>query len=235
MTHTQGIPRELVTLIQKAFNVPEFIETGTYMGKTAKWAAGFFPHVTTIERSKYYYDLLLPEHQDYPNVEFVYGHSSEELGRIVPGLGGAALFWLDGHWSGEETYGEEDECPLLKEIEAITRSPHGHFILIDDARLFLSPPPHPHKREAWPDIGRVLDALRSGNGKPYILIFADVIIACPAGAADLLAEWHQEVATRLEKEWVQNLNTTNQKPQMGRMQLLAESVRLAAKALLPRR
>ena len=32
-------------------------------------------------------------------------------------------------------------CPLLNEIEGINRSPHEHFVFIDDARLFMSPRP----------------------------------------------------------------------------------------------
>jgi hypothetical protein len=72
----------------------------------------------------------------------IYGDSREELGPIIEREDNI-LFWLDAHWSGGETYGESDQCPLIKELEVIFRySKEKNFaILIDDVRLFLAPPP----------------------------------------------------------------------------------------------
>ena len=67
------------------------------------------------------------------------------------------LFWLDAHWSGGETYGEEDECPLLEELGLIFKCTEKKFIvLIDDARLFLAPPPLPHDFSKWPTIQDII-------------------------------------------------------------------------------
>jgi hypothetical protein len=70
---------------------------------------------------------------------------------------------------------------LLEEIAAVNRSSHEHFILIDDARLFLAPPEPPHDLGQWPDIGAVVAALNTGASK-YVVVFEDAIIAVPSAA-----------------------------------------------------
>jgi hypothetical protein len=71
------------------------------------------------------------------------------------------MFWLNGHWSGGQTYGENDECPLIEEIGEINMSTDTHFLFIDAARLFTSPPPLPHHIERWPSIDKVIEAVKS--------------------------------------------------------------------------
>jgi len=69
------------------------------------------------------------------------------------------LFWLDAHWSGGDTYGENDECPLMDELKIIFQYRKNYVILIDDARLFMAPPPKPHKIENWPSIKEIVNIL----------------------------------------------------------------------------
>jgi FkbM family methyltransferase len=82
------------------------------------------------------------------------------------------VFWLDGHWSAGDTAGEGDECPLLDELATIGPQ---HAILIDDARLFIEPPPPPHDPEQWPTLEQVIDALDDRE----VAIRDDVVIALP--------------------------------------------------------
>jgi hypothetical protein len=231
MTHTKGLPKSLVLDLRKSFEMSAFVETGTYMGGTTLWAAREFPRVITIEFSQHYYDKLKPIHSTYPNVEFVFGHSGAELERLVPSLIGPAVFWLDGHWSCEETYGEGDECPLFAELAAISRSPHEHFVFIDDARLFMAPPPEPHRPEQWPTIGQVLDALRAGGREPYIVIISDVIIACPPAAKSVLMQWSQATATAQHNEYLRKVAEEQLPKPVGRKQMLRDAATLAARAL----
>ena len=87
------------------------------------------------------------------------------------------LFWLDSHWSGGETYGKNDECPLLEELKIIFNSRLKNFvILIDDARLFLSPPPLPHEIINWPNIRQIFNFIPSSYD---VVISEDVIIIFP--------------------------------------------------------
>lgn len=191
-----GPPEEFVLRLKDCFRIQAFVETGTYYGDTAMWAAVHFPQVVTIEYSRSIYEKTIARYGLTPNVNFVFGDSRTILQTILPTLSGPAVIWLDGHWSGSETYGDGDECPLLEEIRAVVTSQQAHFILIDDARLFASPPPRPHRPEQWPSIAQVIDSLKSGNYAPYIVIAEDVIVAVPEHARELLVRYCQEVNTR---------------------------------------
>jgi hypothetical protein len=117
------------------------------------------------------------------------------LKSVVPVLQSPSLFWLDGHWCGGDSFGEQDECPLPEELEIIGQSPHEHFILIDDARLFTAPPPLPHRIDAWPSIAEIVNRLQARSAGQYMVILDDVIIAVPQHAQDFVANWCQQVTT----------------------------------------
>ena len=201
---TLGPPSELILKLAERYDVRDFIETGTYYGKTAVWAASFVERVTTIEYSKEIYETNLATYGEMSNVDFVYGDSGSALKTIIPRLNGSAIFWLDSHWSGGETYGKDDECPLLEELQVIGESAHPHFILIDDARMFTSPPPLPHSLSQWPSIAEVLSALKTGGKEGYTVVIQDVIITVPEFAREFFAKLCQEINT---EEWERNRAT----------------------------
>jgi len=195
-----GPPTELISKLKETYGIATFIETGTYLGDTAYWASEVFDHVITIEAAGSLYKKVIEKYHHIKNIEFIYGHSREKLCDVVAGLGEPAIFWLDAHWSGGPTYGESEQCPLIEEIKIINGSEHEHFILIDDARLFMSPPPNPHPIEQWPDIHTVISTLSIGNKARYIMIFEDVIIAVPSLARDSVAQYCQDKNTKTWKE-----------------------------------
>lgn len=187
-----GVPHELVLQLQAWFAVPTFVETGTYMGATAVWASAHFQKVYTFEASQTLWQETSTTYADRHNVTFIQGHSGERLQEVVAQISGPVLYWLDAHWSSGVTYGENDECPVLAELAAIQSHPGPHYILIDDARLFMAPPPSPHRIEQWPSISEVIDALNSTGPNPYIVIVEDVIIAVPDAARAQLATYLQQ-------------------------------------------
>jgi hypothetical protein len=189
-------PAELMLRVRDQLGIECFIETGTYRGNTSAWAAAHFPRVVTFERSDQLYRQAVHAHGHTQNIDFNLGDSREGLRRLVPSLEGPSLFWLDGHWSGGVTYGQDDECPLMEELAAITISPHAHAILIDDARLFESAPPRPHDPTQWPPIDCVIETLASRPERPTIAIIEDVIVAVPQTAGPLLVAYCQDVNTR---------------------------------------
>jgi len=196
-----GPPSELMLQLKDRYELRDFIETGTYYGGTAVWAASHFDNVTTIEYSREIFEEAVARHGKVRNINFIFGDSRSVLNAIVPKLSRPAIFWLDGHWSGGQTYGENDECPLIDEIYAINISTHAHLLFIDDARLFTSPPPRPHRIEQWPSIGEVIEALKFGNHKYYIVVVEDAIIAVPEYAKDPVASYCQEINTKAWKEY----------------------------------
>jgi len=196
-----GPPTELILQLKERYGLVNFIETGTYHGSTAVWAASYFDNVITIEYSREIYEETVARYGKIKNINFIFGDSRSVLNTIVQKLDSPAIFWLDSHWSGGKTYGENDECPLIEEIHAIQKSPYAHFIFIDDARLFMSPPPPPHRIEQWPSIDEVIEALKSSSQKCYIVIVEDVLIAVPEYAKDFVASYCQEINTKAWKEY----------------------------------
>jgi len=153
-----------------------FVETGTFHGDGARFAATIFPRVVTIEIKREYQQEAIANSCGR-NIEFLLGDSATLLPGVVSGLKSTALFWLDGH-AGAGFFAEEDNCPLMAELEAIGASPHPHVIIIDDARAFLAPPPPPFKFEFWPTIREVLNAACC-RFPYYCVVISDAIICVP--------------------------------------------------------
>ena len=191
-----GAPREIIEKMRATFQIATFVETGTYLGGTAAWASEHFDRVFTIEGSPDFHRQAQEHHGQKGNIEFLLGDSRAMLREVILRLGNtSALFWLDAHWM-PGSFGEAHECPLLEEIDAIHQSTAEHFILIDDARLFLAPPPFPHRARDWPDITTVLSALNTaGRLTNYSVIYNDVILSIPAFARERMQNFYQEQAT----------------------------------------
>jgi hypothetical protein len=154
------------------------IETGTYLGGTARRLATIFPRVVTIERSADLHAQAAAGLQDLPLVEVLHGHSVDRLLELAdPEL--PTLYFLDGHWSAGMTAGADDECPVLREVAAIGSGNPNDCLVIDDARLFAAPPPPPHDRDAWPTLLEVLDAIRAARPDHHVTILDDQILAVP--------------------------------------------------------
>lgn len=183
-----GPPDELILQINKVLGSKCFIETGTFRGDTAKWASNHFESVITIENSLEIYKETTGRLSGIRNIDFRFGHTIEQLGKIVPALDSAGIFWLDAHWCGGPSYGRQDECPVIAEVQIINNSEYPHCILIDDARLFMEPPPYPHDIGSWPDITALLNAMNGKRGR-YIVIRDDVIIAVPETVKAIVQEY----------------------------------------------
>lgn len=193
-TYRMGPPTDVILALQREMRLEEFVETGTYRGDTTAWAAEHFLRVTTVELSPEFHAAAVARFQGNAAVRTLHGSSAAMLRDVVPTLAGPALFWLDAHWSGLDTAGREAECPLLAEIAAIDRAPFEHAVLVDDARLFLAPPPRPHRAEDWPDLAATVAAL-AGGGRRYVACFQDVLIAVPDAQRGFLAGWLADAAT----------------------------------------
>lgn len=190
----QGPPEEIVLYLKRTYNVPVFVETGTFLGNTARWASQHFSAVFTIEFAEAIYHQAVSAHRHISHIAFLYGHTREKLAEVVNTLSTPAIFWLDAHWSDGATYGANDECPVLDEVTIILQSAQDHIILIDDARMFLAPPPHPHHSAAWPDLSTIIYALNT-RGERYNVVLEDVIISAPASAKAELRDYFQHYTT----------------------------------------
>jgi len=176
---TLGIPERITVELSRLNRSTVFVETGTYLGGTTRWAATQFDRVHTIEQAEQLYQQHSPGLAAMPNVTTHLGDSRTILPSIVAGLEDCrATFWLDGHYSGGETAGEHDECPLLDELISLGDR-RTDIILIDDARLFLTAPPSPHQPSAWPTFADIIRQLPAAAAGRFVQVIDDVIFIVP--------------------------------------------------------
>lgn len=184
-----GVPRELVLWLRDAFRVGVFVETGTNQAETAVWASANFERVFTIEAYGPLYQKAVEAFGNRKNIEFLQGDSRTHIRSLLTLLTEPAIFWLDAHWCGEHTFGKSDECPVVGELELLNSSKLAHIVLIDDARLFLAPPPPPHECSHWPNITTICKLLSMHNTNRYVAVHDDVIIGVPDVAKPRLIEF----------------------------------------------
>jgi hypothetical protein len=165
------------------------VETGTFLGGGARALAEMFPSVVTIELSDHYFEQARADLADVPNLTAEHGASPTVLRRLQPA---PTFYWLDAHWSGFDTAGEENPCPVLEEIGAIPAHP-ADCLLIDDARLFAAT----REPESWPTLVRVIDALREARPEAHVTVLHDLILCVPPEAKDLVDDFGMDHAKQV--------------------------------------
>jgi hypothetical protein len=152
-----------------------FIETGTYHGDTVNEMKGRYGRVVSIEVDPVLCGKARERFRGDRNVEIILGDCARELPRILETVSEPAVFWLDGHWSGEGTGKGEVEEPVLLSLRQIREHPvKGHVIFIDDALL---------DGRGRPGIVECSSAWRSTRHR--IRILDDIVLAVPDPRFDL--------------------------------------------------
>lgn len=133
------------------YDLRVFVETGTYYGDMVQAMLSHFDALFSIELSPELHRLASRRFKSHPHVHLILGDSADSLPGVVGNLSQAALFWLDGHYSGGVTARGNKETPILDELgHLLVSSIKNHVIIIDDAHLFGT-------NAAYPSI----DALRT--------------------------------------------------------------------------
>lgn len=195
-TITFGIPEQEAQFIKDKLRLDTFVEGGAYKGGTAARMSTVFNKVITIENSDAMHEIASVNLKKYNNVMLLKGDTRQHLDDILKSNDNI-LFWLDAHWSGGETYGKNDECPLIQELETIFKYSKNHAILIDDARLFLAPPPIPHNYEGWPSIKDICNTMPNSWD---IIEFEDVIYLLPESVSNNFRSFLQTIITKKTKK-----------------------------------
>lgn len=188
------LPRDLVHDLSTGLGLRAAVETGTYLGDTAAILSEIFPAVWSIEISQDLHERAVRQHGHRVGLHLLLGASQDVLPALVGEMGEPALFWLDGHWTADAsegpTGGRERECPVVEEIQAIDQYEHASesCILIDDARLFLGPPPPPYRAAVWPSFLELVDLLRARHDR-FVTVLDDVIISGPPTIKQIVDEW----------------------------------------------
>lgn len=150
-------PQCIKHIVMKRHSLPDatWVETGTHEGESSSVLSRFANRVVTLEPSAHYFDVATRNLSHLKNVEIVNKSSEEYFEKLLCGLSGNVCFWLDGHYSGGETFKGEVDTPLLLELNAIRRHKKkldNISVLIDDFRLSYYQPnvyPSPKQLAAW--------------------------------------------------------------------------------------
>lgn len=126
-----------------AYKLDTFIETGTFKGDMVWAQKDFFRQLYSIELSKELFEQARTRFRNFDHVHLLHGDSSDKIVDALSQTSSSALIFLDGHYSGGVTAMGVSECPIFAELNHIFASPHRHFVLIDDARLFVGKNDYP--------------------------------------------------------------------------------------------
>ena len=189
----------LARLLQETLRLEVFVETGTGHGDTVAAVRPLFSEIHTIEQDESLHAAATRRFLGDAAVHVHLGDSGLVLPRIVPHLESrAVLYWLDAHATGEAPV-DGPECPLVEELKAISRLGERSVILIDDARLFLAPPPAPRRLGAWPSLATLLTHLGCLSAAHEPMVIDDAFVFVPASVRGAVRDF----AHRQGFDWLQ--------------------------------
>ena len=155
---------KLGTLARHSFPSATWIETGTWKGDTTAFLAKEGGHVFTIEPDENHFANAHHRFSTTANVSCVKGTSEEVLETVLQSANSATVnFWLDGHFSGKNTFQGPADTPIEFELGVIAASRQttpNVAIFIDDVRCFVSPEPD---YASYPSLDFLVDYARSQN------------------------------------------------------------------------
>lgn len=138
------VKQRRVLWAQKFFGLQTLVETGTFMGDMVNATLHAFDTIYSIELSDDFWHSAKNKFANYPNVHILQGDSATVLPLLVKDIRRPTLFWLDAHYSGDNTAKGLIDTPIAAELNCIFEgSANEHVILIDDARCFVGKDDYP--------------------------------------------------------------------------------------------
>lgn len=160
----RGIPDHLrAWSLESLGSAATAIETGAFKGRSARILAKDFCYVHTIEQDASLARRAEEKLVKFKNVSVKLGPSEEILSECLPEESVPCLFWLDAHFSGGQTSGVENPCPVLNELSVIlaNRKVENTIILVDDLRGMFG-------ANGWPRLDELIAPARNHNFKAVV-------------------------------------------------------------------
>ena len=192
-----SIDEKLLAFLTRELPLKRFVETGTFKGDSLDIARKFFNECHSVEASADLHAAARARFENAKDVQLLLGDSPSLLRKHREEFAASpTLFWLDAHWcNADKTSGASSQSPLLGELTAIGLLHRDSVVLIDDARLYLSAPPAPHRYDNWPDFHTIVTALLKLSGEHRLMVLNDVIIFYPASLQAKMAAYSHEHGT----------------------------------------
>ena len=183
-----SLDKNLIFALKEVLPLDVFVETGTFKGDSIEIVKNIFSEIHSTELSEEYYLYCSNRFKGLSQIRIYNEDSPAFLKTLQKNISKkSVLYWLDAHWCvADGTAGEKSQCPLLEEIKAIKSLNGESVILIDDARLFISPPPKPHEISQWPDINSILFELRKISDRHRIMFLNDTILVYPDSLTEIV-------------------------------------------------
>lgn len=113
-----------------------FVESGTFHGKTTRWAWDRFAVVHTIELSDVLYETAL-EHLAPMGIRCHHGDSRDVIPTLATEIAEPVVWFLDAHWTQHpQAAGSGTPLPLGEELRALAARPYADTIIVDDLASF---------------------------------------------------------------------------------------------------
>lgn len=155
------------------YSLSILIETGTYRGEMVEAMKDAFKKIFSIELSEAYAKKAQQYFRGQETVKILQGDSGEVIGQLIKQIDQPTLFWLDGHYSADDTARGKKSTPVMEELDHILRAPDmHHVILIDDARAF-------GKSEDYPSMDELMAFIYSLRKNVQIFSEDDIIRVLP--------------------------------------------------------
>jgi len=167
--------------MKELFQPDVFIETGTFLGGTTAEAAAIFGEVHTIKVSPDLFQQAKQLFQHTDNVHVHQGDSAAVLKKILPGIKGRIVIWLDGLYSGMGTGRGSRNPPILREIQLIKHfKKTDSVLLINDIRLFFQGMNTSSGTSGYPTLRALIAAILEIDPAYCFEIIGDAAIAYPS-------------------------------------------------------
>lgn len=155
------------------YNLSILVETGTYRGEMTEALHDHFSKIYSIELSEKYAKNAQRYFRGSKKVKIIQGDSGDVIGELIKVIDQPTLFWLDGHYSADDTAKGLKSTPIMEELDHILRAEDmHHVILIDDARAF-------GKSEDYPSMDELKSFITSLRKNVEISTEDDIIRILP--------------------------------------------------------
>jgi len=142
------IKQNVLKAYSDKYGLNVLVETGTYFGDMVEAMKDCFVRICSIELDQHFFQEAKKRFVSAEHIEIIHGDSGEELGKVIKKINQPILFWLDGHYSGEDTARGKGDTPIYNELNHILSSKENrHVIIIDDAHCFGMEPSYPTIKE----------------------------------------------------------------------------------------
>ncbi len=130
---------KLSILDRNSLDGAPWVETGTYLGETTKFLSKNSKLVLSIEPAEILHKFASKRLSRLKNVRIISGTSEQVFESAIAELDHEANFWLDGHASGDITFGNSDVTPIVHELKILAKNLtkfRNCVIFVDDVRGF---------------------------------------------------------------------------------------------------